>query len=140
MATLTQMRDAIKDVVGDNISSLRVHETIPDITEGHCVVVIPDSANFAKTFQRGMDEWTFNLYVVIAWQDTTVTQDKLDPYLSGAGTKSIRQVIHNNPTLGGVVDDCYVRGMRGYGGSFELAKVRHIGAIIDLTVLTSGTS
>jgi hypothetical protein len=140
MATLTAIRDAIKDTVGDNISTLRVYDTIPDITEGHSVVVMPDLANFARTMGRGTDEWGFNLYVVIAWQETTLTQDKLDPYLSGAGTKSIRQVIYNNPTLGGVVEDAFVRGMRAYGGSFDLAKVRHIGAILDLTVLTSGTA
>jgi hypothetical protein len=140
MATLGAMRDALKDVIEDNVSTLRVYDAMPDQTDGHCLLVMPDTGDFAKSFGRGHDEWVFNLYVIIPWQETTVVQDKLDQYVSGSGTKSIREVIYNNRTLGGVVDDAFVRGMRGFGGQFQLAKIPHVGAILDLVVLTSGTS
>jgi hypothetical protein len=140
MATLGTIRNALKTTIEDNISTLRVYDTMPDQTEGHCLLVMPDTADFAKAFGRGTDEWLFNLYVIIPWQETTVVQDNLDEYVSGSGTKSVRQVIWNNATLGGVVDDAFVKGMRGFGGQFQMAKVPHVGAILDLQVITSGTS
>lgn len=140
MATLGAIRDAIKSTIESNIPNLRVYETMPDVTEGHCLLVEPSSVNFAKAMQRGTDEWQFTMFVIIPWQETTVVQDELDIYLSGSGTKSVRQVIYNNRTLGGVVDDSFVPNMDGYGGSFAVAKIPHIGARLYLTVITSGTS
>jgi hypothetical protein len=140
MATLGAIRNAIKSTIEDNISGLRVYETMPDDTTGHALLVEPTSVNFARAMQRGTDEWQFTMFVIIPWQETTVVQDELDIYLSGSGTKSIRQVIFNNRTLGSVVDDAFVPSMDGYGGSFAVAKIPHIGARLYLTVFTSGTS
>lgn len=140
MATLTALRDAIKDTIEDNISTLRVFDTMPDVTEGHCVLVEPSSVEFSKSMQRGHDQWEFTLFMIIPWQETTVVQDELDVYLSGSGTKSIRQVIYNNRSLGLADTESFVHRMDGYGGSFAVAKIPHIGARIYLTVLTSGTS
>lgn len=140
MATITAIRDALKTTIEANISGLRVFATMPDVTEGHSLLVEPVEASFSKAFQRGTDEWTFNMYVMVPWVETRKAQDNLDPYVSGSGTKSVRQVIFNNNTLGGVVDDAFVKGMRGYGGHFQIAKIAHVGAILDLTVITSGTA
>lgn len=140
MANITAIRAALKSTIETAIPKLRVFATMPDVTEGHSVLIDPQECDYAKTMQRGMDEYSFSLYVMVPWVETRKAQDNLDPYVSGHGSLSVRQAIYKDPTLGGVVEDAFVKGMRSYGGHFQVAKIQHVGAILDLTVITSGTA
>lgn len=143
MPTLPAIRNAIETTISDNIASLQCYDNVPDVVQippgGAAVVVIPKEVDFAVAMGRGTDTWEFDLFVLVARTETENAQEILDLYVSGSGTKSIRQVIFLDPSLGSVVDHSMVKKMSGYGGSFD-AKLPHIGARLSLTVLASGTS
>lgn len=140
MASLKEIRSALKTTIEANIANVRVFHRMPDVTEGHSILVEPEAVDYSKTFGRGFDEYDFNLYVMVPNIESSKAQDLLDEYVAGAGTKSIRQVIFNNRTLGLTGTDAFIKKMHGYGGHFEVARIQHIGAVLDLCVLTSGTA
>lgn len=151
MASVQEMRDAIANAITSEIPELFSYPTIDAVTQVPCIIVGAPSANFAVQVQRGyatsamsmglngLQEWTFELYVLVAVPDLQTSQSQLDSYLDGTGEKSIRQAIFNNSTLGDVVEDCMVFSMDQYGGSYATCKFPHIGARLTLRVLTSGS-
>lgn len=140
MASLEAIRDAIKTTIGANIASLHVYDTVPDATNLPAVVVAPVEADFVQAMGRGADTWELHLYVLAPYAMAELGQDALDGYVTGAGSNSIRQIIFNNRALGLSGVDAHVARMSGYGGRFEAAGIDHIGAILHLTVHTTGTA
>lgn len=141
MSSLAAIRDAIKSTIEAGITSLHCYDTVPDATNVlPAVVVLPFTADFEKAMGRGTDQWSFDLLVLTSTGDLGLGQDALDDYVSGAGTKSIRQVIFNNKTLGLSDVDAHVSQLLEYGMSFTNAEVPHIGARLRLEVFTSGTA
>lgn len=133
-ATISQVRDAIKTVLNANINDLRVYDTVPEVTNVPAVVVEPSGATF-QGFNSLCSQWNYDLFVLVSRVDAGRGQDALDAYIDGAGVRSIRQVIFNNPTLGLTGVDATVEAMRSYGGTFESTGVKYIGAILRVTVL-----
>lgn len=140
MATLSAIRDGISDTLTANISNLEVYDTVPDVAITPAVVVIPESADFNIAMGRGTDRYEFDLFVLAGRAVADEEQDSLDEHITGAGARSIRQVIFNNRDLGLSGIDAHVSGMDRYGGQFDAAQVQHIGAVLRLVVLTPGTS
>lgn len=140
MAGLGAIRDAIRTTITSNISGVEVHDTVPDVAVTPAVVIFPVESDFTTAMGRGTDRHEIDLYVLCQRAVADEGQDALDAYVTGAGSSSIRQVIFQNPTLGLASTDVTVTGMRGYGGSFETARVDHIGAILRLLVVTPGTA
>lgn len=141
MATLTELRTAIDNTVQQRIPGLRGFESVADVVQVPAMVVMParDTADFTKAMGRGMDVWRFDLFVLVQRGDNRAAQQALDHYVSGHGERSIREVFWDNPDLGlGDDTDAFVEGIREYGGKFQTARVDHIGAIVRLTVRTSG--
>lgn len=105
------------------------------------VVVKPVSGDFTGAFQRGLDTWEFDVYVLVARQEGPTQQELLDQFITGAGPNSIRQVVYQTPQLGREdISDAMVKKMTGYGGTFQAAHIAHTGAILKVTVLTDGTN
>ncbi|MFE6846566.1 hypothetical protein [Streptomyces sp. NPDC057686] len=120
------------------MSELRVYDTVPEVANLPAVVVEPCTSDFSVSMSLDTT-WVFDLIVMVSRAESGRSQDKLDGYIDGYGTKSIRKVIFNNPTLGLADTDAYVMGMRGYGGSHESNGLQHIGAILRVSV-TTGTA
>lgn len=139
MATLSAIRDGISDTLTANISDLEVYDTVPDVAITPAVVVLPFSADFNIAMGRGTDRWEFDLFVLAGRAVSDEEQDSLDEHITGAGARSIRQVIFNNKDLGLTGTDAHVSDMSRYGGQFDAAQVQHIGAVLRLVVLTPGT-
>lgn len=140
MATLGQMRDAIKKTIKDNLSGVHVYDTIPDVQEVPCVMVLPVSADYHVAFARGSDTWEFDLVVSVSRVDVNAGQEQLDAYVSGHGPKSIRQIMFQNDSLGLPDTTSTVKSMKGYGGNFDTAGNNYVGAVLRLSVTTSGTA
>lgn len=140
MSTLTAIRDAIKTTLEANITGLWVYDTVPDAVQLPCVIVKPTTGNFAQTFGRGTDSWSFDLEVLVQLDDIDLAQDRLDAYVNGSGSSSLRQVIFQNRTLGLSDTNAAVLSMSSYGTQNDVAGVPHLGAALELTVLTSGTA
>ena len=85
MASLSSIRDNLKSTI-ENISGLRVYDTIPDIVNPPGVIISPDRIEFSKSMQRGYDEYEFDVLVVVSRASSRSGQDELDSYITGAGS------------------------------------------------------
>jgi len=140
MATMAQIRDGLKTTVS-NISDLRCYDVIPDNAINFPVALfIPTNIEFDLAMQRGTDLYTFDMIVAVQRTDARTAQDKLDEFVSGSGSKSIRQIIYNNKTLGLADTDARVVNMTNYSADFNLNGIDGIGANFEIEVYTKGSS
>lgn len=138
MATLSAVRDAIKTTLEANISGLDVHDTIPDDINPPCVVAAPIQAEF-QTMGRGVDQWQFDLLVLVSRAVARTAQDSLDAYITGAGASSIRQVIFNNRSLGLTGTAAHITTVTNYSARYQVGATEYFGATLRLIVATPGT-
>lgn len=142
MASLSEIRDGIQTVLLAAIPDVSVYAQVPDVTQLPAVVVMParDSADFSGAMNRGLDIWSFDLYVLVALGEATVSQQALDQYVTGSGPRSLRQVFWDHDGLG-LTDGttAFAAGVREYGGKFQTARIDHVGAVVRLTVRTTGS-
>lgn len=136
MATLKEVRTAVKTVLEQNITGLTAYRTIPKSTTGPAVVIRPNAADFHVTMGPGIYTWELLLVVVVPMPDSEIAQDNLDELIDGYGSRSIRGAIFANKTLGlNAGTSATVGSMTGYG-SLESAGYDNISAILALTVNT----
>lgn len=147
MASLAEIRTALKTTLNAAIPGLNVYAQVPDVTQLPAVVALPAPpsttglvCDFNGAFGRGLDTWHLDLYVLVSRTDSVLAQQALDQYVTGAGPKSIRRIVYEVPDLG-LADgtDAHAEGVRDYGGEFRTAQIPHIGAVVRLTVRTSST-
>jgi hypothetical protein len=140
MATMSEIRDGLKTTIG-TISGLRVYDVVPDQAINFPVALfIPTSIEFDLAMQRGTDRYEFELTVAVQRADSRTAQDKLDAYVTGSGSSSIRQAIYNNRTLGLDNTDARVVGMNNYAGDVSLNGIDGVGANLTIEVYTNGSS
>jgi hypothetical protein len=139
MSTATQIREALKATLDANLPTLTTYAKVSSVQVLPAVIVQPDTADFV-TFGRGTDQWNFKLIVLCAQADDAIGQDSLDAIVTSQGAGSIRQVIFQNPTLGLADVNAAVTGLTDYGGQYDSVGIQHVGAILHLQVLTSGTA
>lgn len=132
---------AVYDAVPDE-DEVNVYDTVPDVSQTPAIVVMPaprDTADFNRTMGRGTDEWVFDVIVMVARGEYSVSQKALAKFIDGRGPFSVREILYFNPTLGiGDEVDANCDGVRLYGGEFENAKIPHVGAVLKVTVRNSG--
>jgi hypothetical protein len=139
MSSLSEVRQALANVIFSGLAQeISTYPLVPDVAQTPAMVVLPSKCDFAKAFQRGLDEWEFDVFLLTSRTETTNGQDLLDEFCTGAGPNSIRQIIYENPTLGLSDTDAYVMGVQDYGGHFEAARIPHVGAILRVCVRTDG--
>ena len=140
MATLSEIRDGLKTTVG-TISGLRCYDTIPDNAINFPVAIfIPTGIDFDLAMQRGTDLYTFDMLVAVQRADSRTAQDKLDAFITGSGSLSIRQVIYNNRSLGLSETDARITNMTNYAADVNLNGIDGIGATLNIEVYTKGSS
>ena len=141
MAALTDVRDAIKTTLGNNITGLRVYDVVPDYALTFpLAVVIPQNITFNISMQRGTDLYVFDILVAVQRADARTAQDKLDAFVTGSGSSSIRQIIFNNRTLGLSDTDARVVEMNNYAADVSLNGIDAVGANLTIEVFTKGSS
>jgi len=139
MATLSEIRDGLKTTVG-NISGIRCYDTVPDNAINFPVAIfIPNAIEFDLAMQRGTDLYTFDMLVAVQRADSRTAQDKLDAFVTGSGSSSIRQIIYNNKTLGLSDTDARVVNMSNYAADVNLNGVDGVGANLEIQVYTKGS-
>ena len=67
-------------------------------------------------------------------------QDKLDAYITGSGSSSVRQVIYNNKSLGLADTDARVVNVSNYAADVNLNGIDGVGANLEIQVYTKGSS
>ncbi len=140
MASFSTVRTAVKTTIGNNISSIRVYDTIDDMINVPAAVLIPTSITFTEAMARGTDRYEFDILVVVSRTDSRSGQNQLDAFINGSGSSSIRQVIFQNSDLGQSETSAVVTTMSDYGATYAVNGVECIGARLGLTVYTKGSS
>ena len=98
------------------------------------------SEEFDLAMQRGTDRYEFELTVAVQRSDSRTAQDKLDAFVTGSGSSSIRQIIFNNSTLGLSDTSARVMEMNNYAADVSLNGIDAVGANLTIEVFTKGSS
>lgn len=143
MASIEQVRDAVKVTLEARIPGLTVYDTVKLVASLPAVVVIPRTGSFEAGIGPGVDDtYLFDLDVLCSVAVAELGQDSLDALVSGAGPRSIRQAIHSSRDERGDalrLPHCKARvtGWSQYATGFETAGIEHVGAVVRLEVVTS---
>ena len=103
MTKINDIREALKTNL-QNITNLRVYDLIPDVIVPPCAVVGQLDFTFDIDNMRGLDQASVDVYVIVQRISERSGQDKLDNFLAGSGTGSIKTAIESDRSLGGLVD------------------------------------
>ena len=103
ISNINGVRDALK-VNLQTVARLRIYDTIPDVVVPPCAVVGQLDFTFDLDNARGLDQASVDVYVIVQRISERTGQDKLDNFLAGSGTGSIKTALESDRTLGGLVD------------------------------------
>lgn len=106
------MRQAIAANLA-TISGLRVSYYILDNPNPPVAVVAPPTIKYDQTFGRGLDEYSFQVIVLVTRADERIGQELIDTYCAPVGAGSVKAAIESDRTLGGLVADLRVTDMTG---------------------------
>lgn len=136
MASIAEIRAALKETLQGAIDGLHVHELMAGVANVPAVVVMPEDADFEVAMGRGLDAWNFDLLVLAGKADERTWQQRLDELVDGGGDKSIRKAVFQNKTLGLANTNAHISGMSGYGSQHTVGSFTYAGANLRLTVYT----
>lgn len=132
MADITAIRAALATNL-TSITGLRTNATVPDNVNPPYAIISLDTVDYHKAFANGLNTYNFVATVIVGRASERSAQNTLDAYCSPTGSKSIKQGIELDRTLGGLVYDLTVSGMRNYG-STTINENLYLAAEFDLTV------
>ena len=132
MASISAIRSGLATRLA-TITGLRSGATIPDNVNPPYAIVTPSTVNYHRAFNNALSTYNFTVMVVVGRVSERTSQNSLDAYCSPTGASSIRVAIEGDKTLGGVVYDTIVTGMRNYG-SVTIAENVYLAAEFDIAV------
>jgi hypothetical protein len=114
------------------ITGLRCYEIIPDqFSPPAAIVGMPTSINFDFTYQRATDRLTYPVRLLVAKATDRSAQERLEQYLDGSGSLSVKAAIEGDPSLGGAANVTRVLSAQGLG-VYDMGGVSYLGC--DFTV------
>jgi len=132
VATISQIRSGLSTRLA-TITGLRSGPTIPDNVNPPFAIVAPSSVDYHRAFNNALSTYNFTVTLVVGRVSERTAQNSLDVYCSPTGNSSIRVAIEADKTLGGVVFDTIVTGMRNYG-SVTIGENTYLAAEFDIAV------
>jgi hypothetical protein len=127
----SQVRDGLKTRL-QTITGLRVYDLIPEPVTPPCAVVGQLDLTFDIDNARGLDQANVDIYVIVQRFSERAGQDKLDAYLAGSGSSSIKTAIEGDRTLGGTVNTLRVTAAES--GQYESQGVQFLSYRYRLTI------
>jgi hypothetical protein len=109
------------------ISGLRTSWYVPDDPKPPIAVVLPDNVRYDVAFRRGLDQYTFFVFVIVGRVNERTAQSLIDSYCDPSGSSSIKAAIESDRTLGGAAYDCRVEELRNYTAQ-TIAEVTYLTA------------
>ena len=135
MASLSSIRSGLSTRLA-TISGLSVYSYVPDSIEPPTAVVgVMSSVDYDSTMSRGSDLYEIPLYLYVSRVDAELSQDSLDEFLAGSGSKSIKQAIEGDSTLGGVVSSARVVEASNYG-VYTINSIDYLGVEFNVEIIT----
>ena len=125
------VRDALKANL-QTITNLRVYDLIPDVVVPPCAVVGQLDFTFDIDNARGLDQASVDIYVIVQRISERTGQDKLDNFLAGSGSGSIKTAIESDRTLGGLVDT--LRVISADSGTYTSGETSFLSYRYNLTI------
>jgi hypothetical protein len=137
MASIGEIRAAIKETLETAIPGLHVHALMAGVANVPAVVVQPVEADYDGAMGRGLDTWNFDLIVLASRADERTSQERLDELVDGGGDRSVRKAIFDNRKLG-LADGTqgHISGMSDYNGRHDVGTMTYAGATLRLVVTT----
>ena len=111
MRSLTDIRQALADALA-SIYGLRVSATMQDAPNPPVAMVYPDLITYDLNANRGADEYSFVILVIVGRAADRSAQNNLDRF--AVGPDSVKTAVERDRTLGGVVNTCRITEMRNY--------------------------
>ena len=85
------------------ISGLKTYDHIPDSVNVPAAVVGQLDITFDAAMNRGLDTANCTVLLIVGRMSETAGQAKLDGYLAGSGSSSVKAAIEGDVTLSGAV-------------------------------------
>ena len=127
----SQVRDGLKTRL-QTITGLRAYDLIPDTVVPPCAVVGQLDFTFDIDNARGLDQAQVDVLVIVQRFSERAGQDKLDGYLAGSGSSSIKTAIEGDRTLGGTVNTLRVTGAEA--GTYDSQGVTFLSYRYRITI------
>ena len=138
MSTISAVADALETTI-ENVSNLRVYSELEDIVNPPACVITFQGIEFDTAMQRGLDTMSFDLLVIVQRSNIRTAVDKIEEYITGSGSSSIRQTIFNAPTLG--LSDTNARCVNvSSTENMSVNGVDCLGASMQVQVYTKGSA
>ena len=140
--TLVAVMQAIETTL-DTITGLRASDVTPGQVNvsgnaSVAIVGVPDVIKYYGTMGHGKYELDPTVTVLVSTSGTDrIGQQRLAGFASWSGTTSIPLAIAGDRTLGGIVDDAYVRDFRVLGLD-EVGEIGYFGGVFTLQVVGKG--
>jgi hypothetical protein len=106
------------------ISGLKTYESIPDSVNVPGAIVGQLDLNFDYTFNRGYDQATCTILLIVGRMSESAGQAKLDGYLASTGSTSVKAAIEADKTLSGAVQT--LRVTTATAGSVQVASIDYL--------------
>lgn len=125
------------------IDGLNCYGYTPDSVMEPCFYPLDVTIDFDQTFTRGLDQVFVTCIVLASRADDRAGQAKLDSYLAGSGSQSIKAAIEaargapGQAALDGACDDLRVQRVFGYA-LYDEAGVKFYGAKFQIHVIGEG--
>ncbi len=131
MTNINGVRDALKKNL-QTITGLRVYDLIPDVVVPPCAVVGQLDFTFDIDNARGLDQASVDIFVIVQRISERSGQDKLDNFLAGSGTGSIKTALESDRSLGGLVDT--LRVISADSGTYTSGEQSFLSYRYNLTI------
>ena len=128
---VNQVREALKTNL-QNITNLRVYDLIPDVVVPPCAVVGQLDFTFDIDNQRGLDQASVDVFVIVQRLSERSGQEKLDNLLAGSGSNSIKTALESDRSLGGLVNT--LRVISAESGTYNSGDQSFLSYRYNLTI------
>ena len=138
MASLREIRLAIKETIENNIPGVNVRAKVPEGEFGPAIAIYPADIDYLHTFRNASTPWEFNILVGVDSAEDEIAQAALDDLIDAVGDRSIIAVLLANDTLGRT--DCSVKEpvrMSNYGAKIKFGDTELFGAVLRVGVVTT---
>ena len=108
----------------DGLNGVKIYEVVPEVLVAPCAYIGQLSIDFDTANARGLDTADVDVVLIVSRTVEKSAQDKLDTWLAGTGTTSIKAILEADRTLGGAVSS--LRVLSATPGEFENAGINYL--------------
>ena len=140
MASIGQIREAVKDLVRAHYPESYFYHYIPETFETPSFILTFDperKSGKAETMGAGWVCYSMLLDVLMDYSESEMDQPELDTHFDYNNPHSLPNLFQSNEDLGLSDTVVFFEGFRGYGGAYRSAGVQATGVQLLLRVETN---